>query len=582
MNTEITSKVAGVLAGSYRHLMGRAAKVGGPAGGLMAMCADLGAPVAALSLYITIGAAAITVLAGWMWFGRRQRVLRVAMSDGKITPEELAKATETNGWSVTFAFGLVATLVLGVVFLAQALLPKKEDGPDRGVLATLIPPLQKMQDSLFNLQKEVGEIKAVTGETKAQTERIEAKSDQVLAKLEDMSRLFEEAGKQGTMIANPQTPAEHYHNARFAEVKGDYAMARKSYAAFLASGAEMIDPCLAWTDMLKVQDGLEGAREVVMTLRKSNATMSMETAAALLLPQAARRGALRKLAERAPGYAPVHYLLGREFSAEKLGEQTVADKKEEKAALEQFFALHENGKFLRFMMDKKEGLKWIEDATARRAKLAAMPDAVLKTPVTLNAQQTNQGWMLSFGFADFKLKKIECRLDGQGEFKDTGLGTVANPQTGLPMPNPFLNADQLSPGEHTVEVRYTDMADKVNGPYKLTFNTDAAALGMAKQVLTQLAPNWVMFRDYEGKTLLYFTSLLSHRGSLKSIRYSLDGDTLDKTYPFEKPAPGEGPYEIGKGLPYIEVPGTTKSASVQLEFGDGTLSEKKSFARPPG
>jgi hypothetical protein len=580
MDNGITSSAAALIAGSYRQLMGRAAKVGGPAGGLIGMCADLGAPVASLAMYFTVGAAALTVMAGWMWFGRRQRQLRVAMADGRITGEEMAEITQSNAWSVTFAFGLVTTLILGIVFLAQSLMPKKDDGPDRGVLATIITPLQKVQDSLFNLQKDVTEIKAVTGETKAQTERIEAKQDQVLTKLEDMSRAFEAAAQSGTFIENAQTPAEHYHNARFAELKANARQARESYAAFVTSGAEFIDPCIAWTDMLKIHDGIEGARETAAAMRKNNTTLSLEAAAALLLPQAARTGALQQLAERAPEFAPVFYLLSREFSVEKKGEQTVADKKEEKATLEKFMALHDKGQFLKFIMDKKEGQKWIEDASARLAKVAATPDAVLKTPVTLSPQQSNDGWMLTFGFADFKLKKIEYRLDGQGEFKDTGLGTVANPQTGLPMPNPFFSAGTLSEGEHSVEVRYTDMSDKVNGPYKLTFNTGTAALNSAKQVLNQLAPNWLLFREYDGKLLLYFTSLLSYRGSLKSIRYSLDGDSLDKTFPFEKPASGEGPYETGKGPIFIEVPANTKSACVQIEYADGTLSEKKTFPRP--
>jgi len=67
---------------------------------------------------------------------------------------------------------------------------------------------------------------------------------------------------------------------------------------------------------------------------------------------------------------------------------------------------------------------------------------------------------------------------------------------------------------------------------------------------------------------------------LKTIRYSLDDDALDKTRAFKPPAPGESPFSPGEGLPFIEVPGTTKSACVQLEYADGTRSEKKTFPRP--
>jgi hypothetical protein len=340
MSVELAAKVAGSAAAGYRNLIGRAVKVGGPAGGMVGTCTDLGAPVANFSLYFTIGCGVLTAIAGWMWFGRRQRNLRAALADGKITPEELQTITETNGWSVSFAFGLVATVVLGLVFVAQSLMPKPEEGPERGVLATLVPSLQKVQDSLFNIQRDVSEIKDTTAKTKEQTGRIEEKTEKVIAKLDDLSKVFEEVSKRDGLIADPQTPPEHYHNARYSELKGDFGAARKSYTAYLASGAEYIDPALAWVDMLKVQDGIEGAREVVTAMQKNNTTFSMQAAAATLLPAAARKGSLQKLAEAAPDFAPAHYLISREFSVEKLGEQTISDKTAEKAALEKFRALN--------------------------------------------------------------------------------------------------------------------------------------------------------------------------------------------------------------------------------------------------
>jgi hypothetical protein len=175
---------------------------------------------------------------------------------------------------------------------------------------------------------------------------------------------------------------------------------------------------------------------------------------------------------------------------------------------------------------------------------------------------------------------VEYKLDGAAEFKDTGFASAVNPQTGQPMPNTYIDAGPLTAGEHKLEVRYTDMGDKVNGPYTLTFNTASAAMAQQKQMLTQFSSSWLSWRDYEGKTLLYFTQLLTQRGALKTIRYSLDGDALDKTFPFKAPKAGEGPNEIGDGLPYIEVPGSSKSATVELEFADGTRSEKKTFPRP--
>lgn len=586
MSADLAAKVAGSAAAGYRNLIGRAVKVGGPAGGMVGTCTDLGAPVANFSLYFTIGAGVLTAIAGWMWFGRRQKALRLALADGRITPEEMQKITETNGWSVSFAFGLVATLVLGLVFVAQLLIAKPDDGgPDRGVLATLVPQIQKMQDSLFNIQRDVSEIKDTAAKTKEQTERIESKTDTVIdmqkdvgSKIDELRKAFEEASTKDGLITNPQTPVDHYKNARYSELKSDFGAARKSYTAYIASGADFIDPAMAWVDMLKVQDGIDGAREVVTTMQKNNTTLSLQAVAATLLPAAARKGSLQKLGEAAPEFAPVFYLISREYSVEKLGEQTISDKTVEKGALEKFRALNEKGRFQKYFLDKKEAKKWLDDAEARWAKIASTPDTVLKNPVTLTPQRSNQGWGLTLGFADYKIKKVEYRLDGQGDFKDNGTIGAVNPQTGLPMPNPHIDAGTLSEGAHKLEVRYVDMADKLNGPYTLTFNTNAAALANSKQLLGQFSSSWLYWGENSGKTLLYFTSILTHRHAIKTIRYSLDSDALDKTFEFEAVKPGDEPNTVGETI-YVEIPGATKSATVEIEFTDGTKSEKKTFMR---
>ncbi len=586
MSAELAAKVASSAAAGYRNLIGRAVKVGGPAGGMVGTCTDLGAPVANFSLYFTIGSAILTALAGFMWFGRRQKNLRLALADGKITPEEMQKITETNGWSVSFAFGLVATLVLGLVFVAQSLISKPDDnGTERGALATLVPQLQKMQDSLFNIQRDVSEIKDTTakikestGRLESTTGRIEEKTDKMNAKMDDLIKAFEEASKQDGPVANPQTPVDHYKNARYAELKSDFGAARKSYAAYLTSGADFIDPAFAWVEMLKVQDGIDGAREVVTTMQKNNTTLSMQAVAATLLPANARKGSLQKLAEAAPDFAPVFYLISREFSLEKLGDQTISDKTAEKAALEKFRALNEKGQFQKYFLDKREAKKWLDDVDVRWARIGSTPDSMLKNPVTLTAQQSNAGWGLVFGFADYKIKKIEYRLDGEGDFKDCGnIGSI-NTQTGLPMPNTYVDIGKLPEGEHKVEVRYVDMTDKLNGPYVLGFNTTTANLANSKQMINQFSSAWVAWRDYEGKTLLYFTHLMSYRSAIKTIRYSLDGDALDKTFAFTPPKPGEGIGNVGDKL-YLEVPTTAKSVTVEVEFADGTKSEKKKFPK---
>lgn len=602
MLSEIVTRIVGTCASSYSKLIGRAAKVGGPVSAAVATLADLGAPVAASNAILAVLCVSVTVLAAVMWFGRYQREMRLALADGKISQEEMSHATETNGWAVTFAFGMVGSIMLGFAVCAQALVPKNDDGgPDRGVLATLMPALQKVQDSVFRIEKKVdaiaadttqikaattdiktatAEIKTTTADIKTDTTVMRQQTAQVVAKLDDLAKVFEEASKRDGLIAEPQTPAEHYHNARFAEVKSDFATARKSYNAFLASGVEFIDPYLAYTDMLKVQDGVDGAREVVTALRKNNTTLSLEAAAALLLPKAQRLTALEALAAKAPEFAPAAYLISREFSAEKLGDQTIADKNAEKKWLDGFRALNEAGKFQKYILDKKEGKKWLDDVEARAARIAAMPAAVLKNPVTLTAMQSNDGWMLTFGFADYKIRKVEWRPEGQGDFKDTGLSTTMNSQTGQPMPNLFLSVGKVTEGDHAYEVRYEDMAGQMNGPYKVSFNTAATTLAIGKQVLGGQVGSWIHLRDYNGELLCYFTTLLSYRSSLKTIRYSLDSEALDKTFPFKQPPPGKSAAGIDFSAPiHLSLPTKTRFVAVQLEYADGTLSEVKKFSK---
>lgn len=568
----ILSSICGTCGRNYQSLMLRAAKMGAPVTGVLGLAGDLGTPVADFILWMTVGAAALTVVAGLLWFGGQQRKLRRALAAGTLSQEEIEQATEQNPWSVGFAFGLVSTIMLSLFMATQRLAAEE----DKGVLATLVPQLEQMQKSLFNLEKDVAEVKDTTTRIESKTDTIQDTTQKVLTKLEDMSAAFENAGRSGVIIANPTTPAEHYHNARMQEVKGDFASARKSYNAYLASGVEFIDPYLSYLDMLKVQDGLEGAREVVTSMRRNNQSLSLEAAAALLLPKEQRVSTLRQFVEKNAAFAPAVYLLGREFSQEKLGEQTLADKKEEKALLEQFVKLDGTGGFQRYVMDKKQAKAWLDDAEARLARLKAMPASVLENPVTLSASQSNQGWMINLGFADYKIKNVEYRLDGEGEFKSTGFNSMNNPQTGLPMPNQTITSERLTPGAHTVEVRYTDMADKVNGPYKLTLNTAEEAMKSGKAMLMMSITSWLSIQNGN----VYFTGVLSYRHILKSIRYSFDTDKLDQEFPFSPPKPEEGPYTVGNGLPYLKAPEGLKYVALQLTFIDGSQSEVKKYPAP--
>ena len=211
--------------------------------------------------------------------------------------------------------------------------------------------------------------------------------------------------------------------------------------------------------------------------------------------------------------------------------------------------------------------------------LAVVPDAVLENPVTVSATQSNDGWLVTFALADYKITKIEWRKVGEEHFRDTGVMATMNSQTGRPMPNMSVSMGKLEPGQYNLEVRYVDIANKTHGPFKVSFDTEAATLASSKQLLGSIISSWIFLREYNGMLHCHFTTLLGHRSSLKAIHYSVDSEALDKTFPFNPAKPGRSPYEIdAEEVTYLDLPLSTRSVSVQLEYRDGTKSEVKTFS----
>ena len=70
--------------------------------------------------------------------------------------------------------------------------------------------------------------------------------------------------------------------------------------------------------------------------------------------------------------------------------------------------------------------------------------------------------------------------------------------------------------------------------------------------------------------------LMSYRPVISEIRYSLNGEALDKTYEFE---PSDTMFEVGDGLLYLTVPDDTRFAMVQVTYKYGTKSGVQKVVR---
>ncbi len=572
---------------SFRTFVGRGAKVFAP---IMAVCgavSDLASTLGKFSLFLFLFALIMALVSGPLWFLHYRRRYHAAMADGSINAQELASFHERNVWSVLFAFSIVATLMMGGFVLAEKL---SGDG-DKGVIATVVPGMDKVQEALFRVEKKVAEVKADTtairtdtsairadasatrqdtAATRQETAEVHQETTKIAATVEEIAKRFDSLSSTGGLIPGAKTPEEHYHNARIQELGGNFSAARKEYADYLTANLETLDPWQSYATMLKAQEGRAGAAETIHYFgdKLQPSTVSYQTTLALLEEGNARLTKLQALAADHPEYGPLSWLISQEYSEVRRGEQTFADQKNEKEWLEKFRAAQADGKVERFFLDKKEAQKWIETADARWAKLSSTAARVLENPVSLTLQQSNQSTAITFILSDFKAKELYYKLDGRGDFQSTGHLPMNNPQTGLPMINPRVEVGALTSGAHKVEVKYTDKNDQTNGPFTLNFTTAEAALAQGKMTVNALQGSWVTLRDFNGQVLVYFTTLMSYRPVIKEVRYSINNENVDRPFKFK---PTEKMFEAGSDL-YISAPRDTQYVAVQVTFRDGTTS----------
>lgn len=406
------------------------------------------------------------------------------------------------------------------------------------------------------------------GEAKKAVAGMSAQMAKDGSSIEKIAERFDSIRSSGGLIAVAKTPEEHYHNARVHELGGNFAAARKEYAEYLSANLEAIDPWLSYSAMLKVAEGKTAALEAMRYFDKlTPPTVSYQTALALLEDGEARVTKLQALATSNPDFGPLAWLVSQEYSETRRGEQTLADQRAEKEWLEKYRAAQAAGKFHRYFLDKKEAQKWVDAADARWAKLSSVPDKVLENPVTLMATETAKGWHINFQLADWRAKEIFYKLDGKGDFQSTGHMPNKNAQTGEEMVNPGVFLANVEPGEHMIEVKYLDRTGKTNGPYPLKFDTRAQQLTNGKDAIKRTSP-LINFGRTDDEFRAFFIRILFHGPIIKEIRYSINSDKLDQSFPFEPITKvQESPRKV-----YTVIPNDTQFVCVQVTFTDGTKS----------
>lgn len=382
--------------------------------------------------------------------------------------------------------------------------------------------------------------------------------------------------RQEGLVADARTAPELYHNARVYEARGDTFAARRAYLALAALRQEFVDPHLRLAALLRVQEGRAGARDAYAELARTAPARIVELVHAQQFDEPERRARIEAFAAAHPDYAPAQYLLAEEFSEDRVGTQTLNDRRREAQALDAFLEADAEGRLAPLFLDQTLLAQWRDKAARRHRALDAFLRTATLTP-TASFLRSNTGWTVSVSLPE-PAANLAYRVGDAGAFRATGSSSALDPRTGKPMPiNTFeLAADQPAT---TLALRYEDARGGLVGPFAVPFDPRTALLTGQRDVLERMPGDWVAFRT-DGEPLLYLTHLVSYRCAIDKVVIGFDGGPLDTLVPMP-PCDPDNPYSVPASVqPYRTLPPEVQTVSVQLTYFDGSQSGVQTFRRP--
>jgi hypothetical protein len=205
----------------------------------------------------------------------------------------------------------------------------------------------------------------------------------------------------------------------------------------------------------------------------------------------------------------------------------------------------------------------------------APPNDAVNAPIALFSRH-NGGWTVVFSIIDPTLG-ISWRMGEGGEFRETGFLDTLDSRTRKRMPNPSIELAADAPAA-TIQVRYVDASGELKGPFPIKFDPEAALIREQRKILDMTATSWLSFREFNG-LLVYYTHLMSYRCAIREVRVGVDSTVPDKVLKMP-PCDARDPIAIPRDAqPYLKLAPSTKFVSVELTYGDGSVSEIKSFRR---
>lgn len=392
----------------------------------------------------------------------------------------------------------------------------------------------------------------------------------------DPAAAYAVLARQGGLVPEPQTVAEHAHNARLHEARGDAAAARRSHHAAAVLGQEQIDPHLRYAALLRAQDGPVGAREIYAELLRGKPARALALTHALQFEGPERRAKVEAFVKDNPDFAPAHYLLAEEYGEDRTGAaQTIAGRRMEAEALGAFLKAESDGRLAAFFLDHAVLAAWLDKARKRRAALETFFESHPTTP-SASFTRSNAGWTVAVTPPE-AATAIFYRIGETGEFRTTGMSQVPDPRTGKPAPNLTFDLPK-DQGATTLQLRYEDANNRPSSPVPIAFEPREALVTAQRNALEGTPGSWVLLRA-KPRPALSIAHLISHRCALDKALVALDEGPLDNELPLP-PCDEKDPFATPSDVKSVlTVPDETRAVSVQLFYADGTVSDVRTFNR---
>lgn len=131
-----------------------------------------------------------------------------------------------------------------------------------------------------------------------------------------------------------------------------------------------------------------------------------------------------------------------------------------------------------------------------------------------------------------------------------------------------------------VDVKPIENASQATAKPKTLNRELPMPLDQIKNIINLTKGQWVVYRDWDGKQLIYFTHLESWKCGISEVKYGLNGNPPNQVWTLAE-CDLSNPNAVTKTAPYLTFElNQVQKISLLLTFDDGSQTDIVDFAKP--